>query len=178
MNHDSTEMQADLRARLAADPLWAFALELYARPGVESACLELQEKADIDVCELLWRCWLLTHGALPGPEAEASLAAVRRWQREVTAPLRRLRRGLKAEAAARSGVARLRETLKRAELEAERETLTRLEHLALNHPLTALGNDDQAAQKALRNALQVKKKPHLSTLNSLVVRLDPPPGPG
>ncbi|MGE4532541.1 TIGR02444 family protein [Halomonas sp.] len=177
MSDDSTEMHADLRDRLASDPLWEFALAFYARPGVEGACLGLQDQAGIDVCELLWRCWLLTHGALPGEAAEAGLAAVHRWQREVTAPLRRLRRGLKADAEAREGVARLREALKRAELEAERETLARLESLALAHPLAPLPPTEGAAEKTLENALQLQKKPHLSTLKRLVARLDPPRGP-
>src|SRR5690606_26452407 len=99
MNDDSTEMTAILRRRLSEQPLWAFALALYACPGVEAACLALQDEAGVDVCELLWRCWLLHHGARPGPAAEAGLREVRRWQAEVTAPLRTLRRRLKPEAA-------------------------------------------------------------------------------
>lgn len=177
MTDDSTELPTALRDRLQQAPLWEFALALYGREGIEAACLSLQDEAGVDVCELLWRCWLLTHGALPGPDAEAGLAEVRRWQREVTAPLRRLRRGLKAAAESRAGIARLRETLKRAELEAEQETLARLESLALTHPLEALDPTPGTVENVLRNALQLQKKPHLSTLNSLVARLDPPRGP-
>ena len=176
MSDDSTEMPAALRRRLAESPLWSFALALYARPGVEAACLLLQDDADIDVCELLWRCWLLHHGAVPGQAAEAGLVEVRHWQREVTAPLRRLRRGLKAAAAERDGVARLRQTLKRAELEAEREALARLEALAMTRPLRVRLAADPPL-KLLSSALQLQKKAHLSTLNSLVARLDPPRGP-
>lgn len=177
MTHDSTEMAARLRARLAAAPLWPFALDLYARPGVEAACLRLQDEAGVDVCELLWRCWLLHHGAVPDVALEASLAEIRGWQREVTAPLRRLRRGLKARAARREGVAALRETLKRAELQAERETLSRLQDLTLcgqSGPLSAPHPD---YEKVLAETLKLQKKPHLSTLNSLVACLDPPRGP-
>ncbi len=177
MTDDSTEMLAALRCRLAESPLWPFALALYARPGVEAACLQLQDEAGVDVCELLWRCWLLHHGAIPEPGSEAALAEVRRWQREVTAPLRRLRRELKADAAEQHGVARLRETLKRAELQAERETLARLESVAMTRPLRRLDARDPTAQRLLSNALQLQKKAHLSTLNSLVMRLDPPRGP-
>lgn len=177
MTDDSTEMLATLRCRLAESPLWPFALALYARPGVEAACLQLQDEAGVDVCELLWRCWLLHHAAIPEPGSETALAKVRRWQREVTTPLRRLRRELKAAAAERDGVAQLRETLKRAELQAERETLARLQSLAMTRPLRPLAAGDPAPQELLSNALQLKKKAHLSTLNSLVMRLDPPRAP-
>ena len=177
MTDDSTEMLAALRCRLAESPLWPFALATYARPGVEAACLQLQDEAGVDVCELLWRCWLLHHAAIPEPGSETALAKVRRWQREVTTPLRRLRRELKADAAEHHGVAQLRETLKRAELQAERETLARLQAVAMTRPLRPLAAGDPAPQELLSNALQLKKKAHLSTLNSLVMRLDPPRGP-
>jgi uncharacterized protein (TIGR02444 family) len=177
MHNDSTEMAATLRARLIDQPLWEFALALYARPGVEAACLTLQDEAGVDVCELLWRCWLLTHGAVPGEAAEAGLVAIHRWQAEVTVPLRQLRRRLKPEASARPGVAELRETLKRAELLAERETLGRLECLALEASPTALSPFHGAAEKVLVNALNLQKKPDLSTLGTLIASLDPLPPP-
>lgn len=174
MTDDSTEMLSVLRARLADKPLWPFALALYACPGIEAACLRLQDDAGVDICELLWRCWLLHHGAVP--ECEIGLAEVHRWQHEVTAPLRYLRRKLKTDANEHDGVARLRDTLKQAELQAERETLARLEILAMTRPLRPFDTADPAPQTLLSNALQLQKKAHLSTLNSLVMRLDPPRG--
>jgi len=177
MNDDSTEMTAILRRRLSEQPLWAFALALYARPGVEAACLALQDEAGVDVCELLWRCWLLHHGARPGPAAEAELREVRRWQAEVTAPLRTLRRRLKPEAASNAGVAALRETLKRAELEAEREALKRLERLVLMGEQRLDPAIGISAEKVLESALLLQKKTHLSTLQTLIASLDPPPSP-
>ncbi|WP_299233928.1 TIGR02444 family protein [uncultured Halomonas sp.] len=177
MIDDSTEMLTILRARLAEDPLWPFALTLYAREGVEAACLRLQDDAGVDVCELLWRCWLLQHGAVPQPECESALVEVRRWQRDVTQPLRRLRRELKTAAVSLENVARLRDTLKQAELQAERETLARLEALAMTRPLRSLSPADHPAEKTLQDALQLQKKAHLSTLNRLVTRLDPPRSP-
>jgi uncharacterized protein (TIGR02444 family) len=177
MNDDSTEMTAVLRRRLSEHSLWAFALALYARPGVEAACLTLQDEAGVDVCELLWRCWLLQHGARPGPAAEAGVAEVRRWQAEVTAPLRTLRRRLKPDAASDAGVAALRETLKRAELEAERETLTRLERLVLAGEKRLSPATGISTEKVLESALLLQKKTHLSTLQTLIASLDPPPTP-
>ncbi|MGY2464198.1 TIGR02444 family protein [Vreelandella sulfidaeris] len=121
MTLDSTRLQ-----RLQQVPLWDFALTLYAKPGVEAACLTLQEEAGLDVCELLFHCWLYSCGLEAKP---AALAHQREqccfWQRHVTAVLRRLRRDLKASAAERESVAALRETIKQAELMAERENLQR-----------------------------------------------------
>ncbi|MCA1770036.1 MAG: TIGR02444 family protein [Halomonas sp.] len=174
-------MTAILRARLTQQPLWEFALAFYGQPGVEQACLVLQDQANVDVCELLWRCWLLCHGAVPGPTAEEGLVEALSWQREVTAPLRRLRRRLKPEAGVRPGVAELRKTLKHAELQAEREALGRLERLALATSPTTLtpapSTNVRAADTVLANALGLQKKTHLSTLHTLIASLDPPPAP-
>lgn len=122
-------MTPALRARLAADPLWDFALALYARPGVETACLRLQDEAGLDVCELLWHCWLYRHGLAVAGEP-AALAPIRAWQRDVTAVLRGLRRELKRAARDQPGVAEVRGRLQRTELAAERETLSRLQALS------------------------------------------------
>ncbi|XKH60106.1 TIGR02444 family protein [Halomonas sediminis] len=120
-------------AHLEQTPLWDFALKWYSRPGVEAACLRLQEEAGVDVCELLFHGWLYSHGFQASPERVEKYRKERlRWQHEVTAVLRDLRRGLKAEAAARQGVLALRETLKQAELLAERENLQRWQEWALD----------------------------------------------
>lgn len=170
MTPDSTELPPALRARLAADPLWDFALALYARPGAEAACLHLQDDAGVEVIELLWRLWLFHHGLAAGPVPES----VARWQAEVTAPLRRLRRSLKAEAAERESVAALRQRLKTAELDAEREALSRLE---------AHSRHSDATHRSLSSADEIKdvlpfhsrltKPSHLAALQRLNDQLDP-----
>jgi len=170
MSHDSTQLPDDLRDRLLHAPLWEFALELYGRDGVEAACLVLQDEAGVDVCELLWHCWLHRHGLV----CDESLDPVRRWQREVTGPLRRLRRDLKVEAKQRESVAALRRTLKQAELQAEREALTRLARLALeSQRLSPLSRTSPRLTTFLAERLQVQKKPHLSALQTLESQLDP-----
>ncbi|EHJ94391.1 hypothetical protein KUC_1349 [Vreelandella boliviensis LC1] len=112
--------------RLQQTPLWDFALALYARPGVEAACLTLQEDAGLDICEALFHCWLYSCGLEAMPAAVASQREQRRlWQCHVTEVLRGLRRDLKASASESESVAALRETIKQAELMAERENLQR-----------------------------------------------------
>jgi len=174
MNHDSTQLPDALRARLHKVSLWEFALAFYSRDGVEAACLRLQDEAGVDVCELLWHAWLHHLGLA----CDANPAAVRRWQREVTAPLRQLRRTLKPAASARDSVAELRQTLKQAELQAEREALSRLARLAHDsEQLRALTPASPGLAERLATCLQVQKKPQLSALHTLQSQLDPPSRP-
>ncbi|HSP31363.1 MAG TPA: TIGR02444 family protein [Halomonas sp.] len=129
---DSTRLQ-----RLQQISLWDFALSLYAKPGVEAACLSLQDEAEVDVCELLFHCWLYTCGLEVVPVAVVPLRQERRqWQHRVTDVLRELRRDLKASAASSSSIAALRETIKQAELLAERENLQRWQTWIFDMPIT------------------------------------------
>ena len=110
--------------------LWTFATTLYARPGVEAACLELQA-ADADVCLLLCGLWLDSRGVAHNAEREAQLRRIAEpWQREVVKPLRALRQGWREAAGQDSALGGLRERVKQLELEAEREQLGRLQALA------------------------------------------------
>jgi len=174
MTHDSTQLPDALRARLRRDPLWEFALALYGRDGVEAACLSLQDEAGIDVCELLWHCWLYHHGLT----CDAPPNDTRHWQRDVTAPLRRLRRALKAEARGDAGVAELRRTLQKAELQAEREALSRLQRQALSgRGIAPLPTPPPDPLEVLAGRLRLRKASHLTKLNMLISQLDPSQGP-
>lgn len=83
-----------------ADPFWDYSLELYGRPGVEAACLELQQRHGIDVNLVLLCLWLALRGtALDGETLARLCHAADRWQIEVARPLRALRRRLKARIA-------------------------------------------------------------------------------
>ncbi|KAA0010842.1 TIGR02444 family protein [Billgrantia pellis] len=166
-------MTTVLRPQLAADPLWDFALAFYARPGVETACLLLQDEAGIDVCELLWHCWLHRHG-LRLVEAMPELAAIQRWQEQTTVTLRSLRRRLKAEAARNAGVADVRQQVKQAELAAERETLARLQRLAeRGHGLAPLSAHAPSLEIYLASRWELQKKGQLLAVQTLDCQLDP-----
>ncbi len=110
--------------------LWTFATTLYARPGAEAACLELQA-AGADVCLLLCGLWLDSRGVAHDAEREAQLRRIAEpWQQEVVKPLRALRQGWRKAAGQDSALSGLRERVKQLELEAEREQLGRLQRLA------------------------------------------------
>ena len=107
--------------------LWNYCLNLYARPGVEQACLDLQSRG-MDVCLLLCAAWLETRGVACDESRLGQLSArAGPWQREVVQPLRQLRTQWREAAAHDDVLAALRVQVKALELEAERTMLRRLE---------------------------------------------------
>ena len=126
-------MAAGLGVNMNAD-LWSFALSTYARPGVEAACLHLQEQG-ADVCLLLCGAWLEQRGVALEPERMRTLQQLARpWQAQVIEPLRQLRVQWRAKAQQDEQLATLRERVKALELDAERQLLTRLEALTQAWP--------------------------------------------
>ena len=114
--------------------LWSFALSTYARPGVEAACLRLQEQG-ADVCLLLCGAWLEQRGVAPDPQRVQALQQLARpWQAHVIEPLRRVRVQWRAMAQQDEQLAALRERVKTLELDAERQLLMRLEALTQTWP--------------------------------------------
>lgn len=115
--------------------LWSFALSTYARPGVEAACLRLQEQG-ADVCLLLCGAWLERRGVAHTPERVQALQQLARpWRVQVVEPLRQMRVQWRALAQQDTQLASLREQVKTLELEAERTLLARLEALAQTWPI-------------------------------------------
>jgi uncharacterized protein (TIGR02444 family) len=79
-----------------AHPFWRWSLRLYARPGVERACLWLQERCGADVNLLLLCCWLTSRGRSADRRFLAgAMAGAAAWRREAVEPLRRVRRRLR-----------------------------------------------------------------------------------
>ncbi|CRM05409.1 MULTISPECIES: TIGR02444 family protein [Pseudomonas] len=114
--------------------LWSFALSTYARPGVEAACLRLQEQG-ADVCLLLCGAWLEQRAvAVTAERIQALKQIAEPWQAHVIEPLRRVRMQWRAMAQQDEDLAGLRERVKALELEAERQLLARLETLARMWP--------------------------------------------
>lgn len=172
MSNDSTELTANMRSELADHPLWDFALTLYARPGVEAACLRLQDKAGLDVCELLWLCWLERHGLAPAGDVVQHLDPVRTWQREMTYPLRRQRRALKTIVSANPELARLRQTIKDAELLAEQEALRQLQQLThQGRGVRALQDSDAAWIRRTARQAQGDAQANSNDLSTLAKQL-------
>lgn len=102
---------------------WPFSLETYGRPGVEEACLALQDDHGLDVNCLLFCCWAGAAGIdrLSKSEVHAVRAVSVDWNETVVQPLRQARRALKdRQGPASDGpVAALRQAVMDVELEAE-----------------------------------------------------------
>jgi len=111
--------------------LWAWAGRAYAAPGVEAACLELQDRWGQSVDLLLWSAWAALTGRSPSPKALASAADLTRaWEVQVIGPLRAARRNLKAgPGLGGDDRSALRAKVAGAELAAERALLAALEGL-------------------------------------------------
>ena len=111
---------ADLAA-FAEGPFWRFSLTAYAKPEVAAACLRLQDEHGLDVNLVLFCLWAGSLGLrLDDQRLAAAAAEARAWQRHAVAPLRQVRRWLKANAAAAGDkAARLRQAVKEQELRAE-----------------------------------------------------------
>ena len=110
--------------------LWSFALAVYARPGVEDACLHLQS-AGASVCLMLCGLWLEQRDVTCNEARVQQLQELTApWDSEVVQPLRTLRMQWKTTAEADPVLKGMRDQIKGLELEAERALLSRLEGTA------------------------------------------------
>jgi uncharacterized protein (TIGR02444 family) len=99
--------------------LWDYARAAWGRPGVEAACLALQDTHGQCIPLLLWRAWAASEGR-PAGDLAGVIDLARTWEDEVIASLRGARRRLAGESA-------VRERVRAAELAAERRLLELLE---------------------------------------------------
>ncbi|MBI1204084.1 MAG: TIGR02444 family protein [Rhodopseudomonas sp.] len=79
------------------NPFWAFSLSVYARPGVATECLALQNERNVDVNFLLFVAWLGHAYALTlSDETLTSIDAnIAVWRDTAVRPLRTIRQRLK-----------------------------------------------------------------------------------
>jgi uncharacterized protein (TIGR02444 family) len=133
------------------NPLWEFSTWAYQRPGVEKACLALQNRLGIDVNIVLFCAWLAYRGTGTGSLAKylgTALKLSREWRSNLVEPLRTSRENLKQmlDTAATAGadqaaVGALYERIKQCELDLEQ-----LQTLALY--ATVEDGDDQGVTRS------------------------------
>jgi uncharacterized protein (TIGR02444 family) len=134
------------------NPLWDFATWAYAEPGVEKACLALQNRFGVDVNMVMFCAWLAYRGSGTSHLAKslgAALKLSREWQRTLVEPLRSARENLKGVIEAsglmgndRNTAVALRERIKQCEVDMEQ-----LQTLAF-YALVADGAEDQVATRS------------------------------
>ncbi|MHC5789845.1 TIGR02444 family protein, partial [Pseudomonas idahonensis] len=114
--------------------LWNFSLTIYALPGVQEACLQLQDEG-ANVCLLLCGAWLGQRGVRCDSQRLEQLKELAApWHRDVVQPLRDLRIGWRDAAREDLELSALREQVKTLELEAERQLLLRLQERVREWP--------------------------------------------
>jgi uncharacterized protein (TIGR02444 family) len=121
--HETVPFMTPSRPDLEADG-WAFALEIYARPGVAEACLKLQNEAGVDVMMFLMVAYAaVRHRILLSPAEIRELdEACRPWREQIVRPIRAIRSELKTGPlpAPNSETEQFRSKVKAVELAAER----------------------------------------------------------
>ena len=132
--------------------LWSFSLDLYAKPGVEPACLALQA-AGANVCLLLCGLWLEQRSVTFDEQRLEQLRNLAEpWDEQVVQPLRALRIQWKEAALEDARLNGLREQIKRLELEAERQLLEQLETVTKDWPKERQAAAGQWLQSVAGNA--------------------------
>ncbi|MEO0442439.1 MAG: TIGR02444 family protein [Pseudomonadota bacterium] len=116
--------------------LWDFSCHLYAKPGIQTLCLKLQNQHGCNVPLLLFCCWAgLRYGAVSAPQLQAAKDFSHDFSRELTQPLRQLRTTMKQDhpntwPALGEQWQHMREQVKSLELASERILLDGLEQLS------------------------------------------------
>ena len=142
------------------DDLWRFACELYARPGMEPACM-MAQAAGSEVCLALCALWLEQRRVEWTPARAQALEDIALpWAYTAIKPLRALRQQWRALSQDDNALGALRREVKQLELEAEQVLLSRLQAAVQawpqGHPgalrWLAWAVPDEASQAALRAA--------------------------
>ncbi|MBJ7320465.1 MAG: TIGR02444 family protein [Alphaproteobacteria bacterium] len=148
-------------------PLWDWAVAAYGAPGVSEACVALQDNHEQNVPVLLWSAWIAATGRNPDAETiEAACDTARAWDSVVVAPLRAIRRTLKAPIPDIDDEPRqaVRDRVKALELLAERHLLEALEALASEAPTGSPRPFVEALVATARVWAQVTPRPALIRL--------------
>lgn len=136
----------------SANPFWRWSLRVYRAPGVQEACLALQDRCGADVNVMLFCGWVGRAGrALDKRRLQRVMGCVGRWQTEVIAPLRAVRRTLKnggLHGSTTAPVTALRRRIAALELELEYVEQTLLFGLACTWPPPASPQRPAAAVAA------------------------------
>ncbi len=137
--------------------LWDFATAFYAKAGVQSACLTLQDQAGVNVPLLLCCCWVgRYYGELPREAAKEMGQFTDACSQQTTEPLRAIRASMKYSHKPQWPIkegdwSKLREQIKALELSSEKLLLQGLEQLVLSSTEGVKGSDKQQHDQVIIN---------------------------
>jgi uncharacterized protein (TIGR02444 family) len=151
----ATNQQQDGPVRKS--PFWRFSVKFYAVPGVAPACIELQDRARVDVNVLFFLLWNATQCRALGNADVAELERlIGAWRDMTVVPLREVRRALKTppQVMPPDAAEDFRTRIKAVELEAERLQQEAMYQLAQSGRYGASAATPAAAAKASVEAYQ------------------------
>ena len=130
-------------------PFWKFSLKIYGGEGVSRACINIQDRHEMDVNLLLLGTWFGAsgRGRLSKSQLDAAIGVSRQWNREIVCNLRSIRERLKDgfEGFSANHTDGMRKAVLALEIECEQ-----IEHFALAGALGAAadGPDDDGTDGA------------------------------
>lgn len=129
--------------------LWNFAVQLYGRPGVAEACVDLQDRCGLDVDLLLFAVWcaVVGPGQLDVSAFRECIAVTDAWREGLLKPLRALRRHSSGafDPIPEASTQAIAGQLQAVELAAERVELELLESWAASRGTSRPAAEPQAA---------------------------------
>jgi len=143
----------DESALTRKSPFWRFSVKFYAAHGEAQACIELQDRAKVDVNVLFFLLWNATQNRALDHTAVAELdRMIGAWRDATVIPLREIRRTLKAPPPVMAPAAAegFRTRIKAVELEAERLQQEALYELARS---SRLGQPSASPAKAAQTSI-------------------------
>lgn len=147
------------------NPFWRFSLRVYATPGVEAECLNLQDESSADVNLVLFAAWLgAERGARLQAEESVELRVFsQRWQKAAVRPVRQARKAVKqVPELVHAEVQAFRRQLAATELEAERIEQAMLFAMAQRFP-QSVGTEPR--ESAVRHNLDLLLAPKAGAAN-------------
>jgi uncharacterized protein (TIGR02444 family) len=162
-------------------PFWRFSVKFYAVPGVAPACIELQDRAKVDVNLLFFLLWNATENRAlnAGDVAELDRMAGA-WRDMTVVPLRAVRRALKSPppVMAPDAAEGFRTRIKAVELEAERLQQEAMYDLAnagrIGRPATSRPEAAQTSVAAYQALLGPFPAAPLDAVLSAFAKFEPP----
>ena len=143
----------ETKTPVSKSPFWRFSIKFYAVPDVAQTCIELQDKANVDVNSLFFLLWSATERrAFNAAEVAEVERAIGPWREMAVVPIRDVRRALKSPPSTipPEAAEALRSRIKAVELEAERLQQEALYELAQSG---RFGRPAKPAAEAARDSI-------------------------
>lgn len=111
------------------NPLWEFALDLYAKPGIEAICLDLQNQHELSINRLIFAVWAARERKLLDLK-HLTCSDVSEWQQPISHPLRTVRYKVRERLDSHPELAGVYKSLRKAELQSEQVEIAYLYYVS------------------------------------------------